>query len=177
MRPQSWTLLKVVAAVVLVGVAAGFAAARFRQFRQTGEEGATVWFYDQSAKRLYEAPRQSIPAQAGVGGRGEGGVRAVVVCFRGEQADPHKRRIAYLETYAPALRELLERAQAARASGHVLGQRIPPRDSAFFQTNDLVKRPEESGWHAASSPEGQKIMAEWRSWRAPGGQTPVVCLP
>jgi CPA1 family monovalent cation:H+ antiporter len=48
--------------------------------------------------------------------------------------------------------------------------------------NDLTqqkgaKGPEETEWHASSSPEGRRVMAEWRSWRGPDGQPPVVCVP
>ena len=104
-------------------------------------------------------------------------MRAVVVAFRSQQSDPSKRRIAHLETYTPEFKDLLERVQAARASGRAFKGRIPARDSEYFQTNSLVKGPEETQWHASSSPEGRRVMAEWRSWRGLDGQPPVVCVP
>jgi hypothetical protein len=104
-------------------------------------------------------------------------VRAVVVAFRAEQSDPRKRRIAYLESCTPELKDLLEKVQAARASGQAFKGRIPARDSDYFQTNSLVKGPAESVWHASNSPEGRRVMTEWRSWRGPDGQPPVVCVP
>ena len=163
--------------MALAAAAVGFVSTRVHGFRRTGEEGATIWFYDQSEKRLYEVPRDTIPPHKGIGGRSGDGVRAVVVAFRAEQSDPRKRRIAYLETYTPALKELLERAGAARAAGRAFKGGVPPRDSSYFQTNCLVKGPEESEWHASSSPEGRRAMTEWRSWRGPDGQPPVVCVP
>jgi len=177
MSPQARTFLKFAAAVVLALVAVAFVSKRVGGCRKTGEDGATVWFYDQSEKRFYEVPRDTIPPHKGIGGRSGDGVRAVVVAFRGEQSDPRKRRIAYLENYTPELKDLLEKVQASRASKQAFKGRIPARDSEYFRTNSLVKRPEESEWHASSSPEGRRVMAEWRSWRGPDGQPPLVCVP
>jgi hypothetical protein len=165
----------VAAALTIVAVA--FVSKRVGGLRKTGEEGATAWFYDQSEKRLYEVSRNTIPPHKGIGGPSGGGVRAVVVAFRAEQSDPRKRRIAYLESCTPELKDLLEKVQAARASGQAFKGRIPARDSDYFQTNSLVKGPAESVWHASNSPEGRRVMTEWRSWRGPDGQPPVVCVP
>ena len=163
-------------AVVAVAAVA-FVSKQVVGFRKTGEEGASVWFYDQSEKQLYEVPRDTIPPDKGIGGPAGDGVRAVVVAFRAEQRDPGKRRIAYLETCTPELKDVLEKVKAARVSGQGFQGRIPTRDSDYFQTNSLVKTVEESGWHWSDSPEGRKVMAEWRSWRGPDGQQPVVCVP
>ena len=54
---------------------------------------------------------------------------------------------------------------------------IPPRDSDYVQTNSLVKGPDEAEWHSSNSLEGRRVMGEWRSWRGPDGQPPVVCVP
>jgi len=177
MSPQARTFLRFAVAVALAVVAMGFVSKRVGGFRRTGEEGATAWFYDQSEQRLYEVPRDTIPPHKGIGGPSGDGVRAVVVAFRAEQDDPRKRRIAYLETCTPELKDLLEEVQAARASGQPLKGRMPLRDSDFFQTNTLVKGLEETEWHASSSPEGRKAMTAWRSWRGPDGQMPIVCVP
>jgi hypothetical protein len=163
--------------VVLALVAVAFVSKQVGGCRKTGEEGATTWFYDQSEKRLYEVPRDTLPPHKGIGGLSGDGVRAVVVAFRAEQSDPRKRRIAYLESYTPELKDLLEKVQAARASGQPFKGHIPTRDSDFFQTNSLVKGPAESVWHASNSPEGRRVMREWRSWRGADGQPPVVCVP
>jgi hypothetical protein len=101
----------------------------------------------------------------------------VVVAFRAEQGDPRKRRIAYLETCTPELKGLLAKLQAACASRQAFKGRIPARNSGYFQTNSLVKGLEETEWHASSSPEGRRAMTEWRSWRGPDGQMPIVCVP
>ena len=177
MSPQGRPFLKFAAAVVLALVAVAFISKQVGGCRKTGEEGATTWFYDQSEKRLYEVPRDTIPPHKGIGGPSGDGVRAVVVAFRVEQNDPRKRRIAYLETYTPEFKDLLDKVQAARASRQAFKGRIPSRDSEYFQTNCLVKGPEESEWHASSTPEGRRVMTEWRSWRGPDGQPPVVCVP
>ena len=177
MNAQGRTLLRFAVAVALAVVAVGFVSKRVGGSRKTGEEGATTWFYDQSEKRLYEVPQDTIPPHKGIGGPSGDGVRAVVVAFRAEQNDPLKRRIAYLETYTPELKDLLEKLQAARASGQPFKGRMSLRDSDFFQTNSLVKGLEETEWHASSSPEGRRIMTAWRSWRGPDGQLPIVCVP
>jgi len=177
MSLQVRTLLKLVSAVALAVVAVAFVSKRVGGFRKTGEEGATTWFYDLSEKRLYEAPRETIPPHEGVGGPSGDGVRAIVVAFRSDQSDPGKRRIAYLETYTPELKALLEKVKAAHAAGQRFRGDLPARDSAYFQTNALVKGSKEAEWHAIGSPEGRRAMTEWRSWRGPDGQPPVVCVP
>ena len=177
MSPQARTFLKFAAAVVLALVAVASVGALVGGCSRNGEEGAKTWFYDQSEKRLYEVPRDTLPPHKGIGGVSGDGVRAIVVAFRAEQSDPRKRRIAYLETYTPELKGLLDQVQAARASGQGFKGRIPARNSDYFQTNCLVKGPEESEWHTSRSPEGRRVMAEWRSWRGPDGQPPVVCVP
>ncbi len=163
--------------MVLALVAVAFVSRRVSGLRETGEEGATIWFYDQSERRLYEVPRDTIPPDKGIGGPGGDGVRAVVVAFRAQQSDPSKRRIAYLETCTPELKDLLEQIRAARASAQAFKGRIPAHDSDYFQTNSLVNGLEETEWHASSSPEGRRAMTAWRSWRGPDGQPPVACLP
>ena len=177
MRPQAQAVLKVVTAIAVAVVALAIVGRRVGGLRQTGEEGAVVWFYDQSEQRLYQVPRDTIPPHVGIGGPKGDGVRAVVVAFRGDQDDPGKRRIAYLETCTPELKGLLERVRQARAAGKVIAGGIPPRDSDYFQTNSLVRSPDEAEWHASSSPEGRAIMSAWRSWRGPAGTPPVVSAP
>lgn len=177
MSPQVKALLKLTSAVVLAVVGIGWVIARVNSVRKTGEENSQVWFYDESEKRIYTAASDILPPHKGIGGRKDDGVRAVVVAFRGEQADVKKRRIAYLETYTPELKALLENVRAARAAGQPFKERIPSRDSDYFQINTLVRSPDEATWHPTSSAEGQKLMTAWRSWRGPDGQPPVVCVP
>jgi hypothetical protein len=177
MSPQARTLVKVATAAALAVAAVAFVSERVEGFRKSGEESAMIWFYDQSEQRLYPVPRDTIPPDKGIGGATGDGVRAVVVAFRAERDDPRKRRIAYLETCTPELKGLLEKVQAARASGRGFKERVPARDSDYFQTNSLVKVPEETEWHPSSSPEGRRAMTAWRSWRGPDGQPPIVCVP
>ena len=177
MSPQAGSFLKVAVAAALAIVAVAFVSKRVGGFRKTGEEGSTIWFYDQSERRLYEVPGDTIPPDKGIGGPGGDGVRAVVVAFRAQQSDPSKRRIAYLETCTPELKDLLEKLRAARASGQAFKARIPAHDSDYFQINSLVKGLEETEWHASSSSEGRRAMTAWRSWRGPDGQPQVACLP
>ncbi len=177
MRPLSKLRLKFALVTVLMVVGVGFALTRFRSFRNAGPENARVWFYDQSEKRLYAAASDVVPPNKGVGGKSDDGVRAVVIAFRGEQADPRKQRIAYLETYTPELKALLEQVRAARASGKPFAGRIPSRDSDYFQANTLVKSTDDDEWHPISSVAGQKILAAWRAWRGTDGQGPIVCAP
>ena len=177
MSPRTRVFLKFGVAAVLAVLAVTFVTQRVGRFRNHGEDGAAVWFYDQSEKRLYEAPRDTIPPAEGIGGPRGDGVRAIVVAFRAEQGDPRKRRIAYLETNTPELKTLLEKIKAARAVGQAFAGPVPARDSDYFLTNSLVKSPAESEWHASNSPEGQQLTTAWRSWRGPDGQPPIVCVP
>lgn len=168
-------MLAVVAVAGIIAIA--LLVTQLIRFGHAGGEQASVWFYDPSTQRLYGAPRDTIPPDRSSGRRGSEGVRAIVVCFRGEQNDPQKRRIAYLETNTPELKNVLERVRAARASGHPSRELVPTRDSDFVRTNTLVKRLADEHWVAASTPEGKQIMSEWRSWRGPAGQAPIISLP
>ncbi len=171
------TVLKLVAALVLTVAVVAFARNRLTVLSRSGEDGATVWFYDQSEKRLYEVSREIVPPDKGIGGATGDGVRAIVVASRSEQGDPHNRRIAYLETCSPELKALMEKVRAAHAAGLPLKEHVPERNSDFFQTNLLVRAVSETEWHPSGSAEGRRIMAEWRSWRDGGGQPLIVCSP
>ena len=135
-----------------------------------GESGARVWFYDQQKKQLYATARDTIPPDGH-------GVRAIVVAFRGEETDPAKRKVAYLETYGQPLKEALERAKAARNSGKVVTEAPLSRESELFRTNNLVRLVDEMEWHMVGSLEGHRVMSQWRKWPVPDGRELVVCLP
>lgn len=164
--------VKLAAAIALALVAAGFAASRLTQFGHTGEEKSAVWFYSQKSGRLYPVSKDTVPPDDK---RDASGVRAVVVCFDGQK--DRTLRVAYLQTCGPALKTALDQVQAARASSRAPSAQPPPRESDFYQTNNLVKRLDDSQWYPADSPEGRKIMGEWRSWRGPEGQASRICLP
>lgn len=177
MNPRFRSLLRLTTAAALTIAAVVFTGRRIGELHKSGEEGATVWFYDLSERRLYEVPRDTIPPHRGIGGPGNDGVRAVIVAFRGEQTDPARRRIAYLETCRAELKELLERIRSAHASARPVPERVPDRASEFFRTNTLVKYPEEAEWHVSSSPQGLEVMNRWRAWKGQDGQPPVICAP
>jgi hypothetical protein len=149
------------------------AVARLKHFHGGGESGARVWFYDQSAKHLYAAPRDLIPPD----GSDDTRVRAVVIGFQGMGNEPSQLKIAYLEKYKPELKALLDRAQAAHAAKRLFTEDIPSQSSAYFQDNTLVKRPGEESWHPIGSEEARQIIAEWRDWLGPAGQSPIISVP
>jgi len=159
--------------IVLTALAVVFAVAKARHFRSDGEAGAKVWFYDQSAQRLYPAPRDLIPPD----GNDDARVRALVIGFQGMGNNLSQLKIAYLEKYSPEFKALLERAQAAHAAKQPFRETIPSHDSAYFQDNTMVKRPGEASWRTVGTEEAREMMAEWREWRGPAGQPPIISVP
>jgi hypothetical protein len=157
------------AVVVLTALAVVFAVAKVMHFRADGETGARVWFYDQSAQRLYPAPRDLIPPD----GHDDTRVRAIVIGFQGMGNNVSQLKIAYLEKYTPDFKALLERAQAAHAAKQPFRENVPGRN----RDNTMVKRPGEDSWHPLGSEEAIKMMAEWRTWRGPAGQAPMISVP
>lgn len=178
MNPQIRTALKWSASILLATLAIGFVVRRGASFWHSGESGALVWFYDESEKQLYAAPVDIPPPHKGVGGSKNDGVRAFVVQLgSGDAKDPRTRRIAYLQTYTPELKSLLDNVQAAHASGKPFTGKIPARDSDFFQTNTLVRREQDANWHPSNTPEAKRITTEWRSWRGSNGEPPQPSTP
>jgi hypothetical protein len=170
-RVKTFVVTGAVAALTVLAV--GFALAKVSHFRNDGEAGAKVWFYDQSAQRLYPAPRDLIPPD----GNDDKRVRAVAIGFQGLGNDVSQLKIAYLEKYSPEFRALLERAQAAHAARRPFEETIPGQNSDYSRENTMVKRPGEDSWHTLASEEGREIMAEWREWRGPAGQSPIISVP
>jgi hypothetical protein len=158
---------------VLAALAVVFAAGKARHFRGDGEAGARVWFYDQSANRLYPAPRDLIPPD----GDNDTRVRAMVIGFQGLGNNVSQLKIAYLEKYSPDLKALLERSVAAHAAKQPFTEKIPSRDSDYFQNNFLVKRPGEASWHTTDTEEARRLMADWREWHGPAGERPIISVP
>jgi len=158
---------------VLAASAIALGVSRVMHYRAGGEAGAKVWFYDQNAKRLYPAPRDLIPPD----GHGDVKVRAMVIGFQGLGNNVSQLKIAYLEKYSPELKALLERSVAAHAARDLFKEIIPSRGSAYFQDNFLAKRPGDSAWYAAGTEEARRLMAEWRDWRGPSGQAPIISVP
>jgi hypothetical protein len=160
-------------AAALTALAVVFAVAKLQHFRSDGEAGARVWFYDQSANRLYPAPRDLIPPD----GNDDIRVRALVIGFQGLGNDVSQLKIACLEKYTPKLKALLERATAAHEAKLPFTERIPSQNSAEFRDNMMVKRVGESAWHNAGTEEARQIMTGWRDWRGPAGQPPIISVP
>lgn len=160
-----------------LAAAVGFGVSRSSALWRNGEQHAKGWFYDLSEKMLYAGPISDVPPQKGVGGKSGDGVRAVVVGFGGTPSRPGESRIAYLETYTPELKKSLEEVQTARAAGKPFAGKLPAADSDFFQTNTLVKRVDDANWQPLNTSEGAKITGEWRAWRGPQGETPMVSVP
>jgi hypothetical protein len=157
----------------LAALAVLFAVVKMKHFRGEGGAGTRVWFYDQSAKRLYPAARSLVPPD----GTSEARVRAVVIGFQGVGNEVSQLKIAYLEKYSPEFKALLERAEAAHAAQRPFGEKIPSQNSDYFKDNTFVKRPDEASWHTIGNAEARQIMAEWRQWRGPAGQAPIISLP
>jgi hypothetical protein len=173
LKQQVKTVLITGSLTVLIALAVIFAVAKVRHFRGDGEAGARVWFYDQSANRLYPAPRDLIPPD----GDNDARVRAMVIGFQGLGNNVSQLKIAYLEKYSPEFKALLERAQAAHAAKLPFRENVPSQNSAYFQDNTLVKRPGEASWHTTGTGEARQIMLEWREWRGPAGQPPIISVP
>lgn len=159
------------AAAVVLGVT------RYKSAFAKGEEGVRVFFYDQSENRLYAAPRGTLPPDAGIGGETGDGVRAVVVAPAGAVDDTAKQRIAYLETYTPALHEKLAAVQAAKTAGQGAGFKGPSGDDPFVLKNTLVRRESETAWHDMTTPEAHEIIQQWTTWIDEAGKPLVAVTP
>jgi hypothetical protein len=175
MSDKAKSILKLGGALLLVSVVLFFVFRNARSLWQGGEEGARVWFYDLHAKKLYAATAATIPPDKGLGGKPGDGVRAIVVTFGGKTDDEKNRRIAYLTTYRPELKTVMDRVLASRAAGKPM--QAPSPESDFYLTNTLVKRVEDANWVALNSEEAASITSEWREWRGPKGQPPAVSTP
>jgi hypothetical protein len=172
LKQQIKTTLASGITAVVAAVAVMWAVDNVKHFNR-GEAEAKVWFYDQNAKRLYPAPRDLIPPDGNSGFR----VRAMVIGFRGMGNDVSQLKIAYLEKYSPEFKALLEEAAAAHTAKQPFTKQIPSANSDYFRENTFVKRPDESEWHSVGTDEGRQIMADWREWSGPAGQSTFISVP
>ena len=157
-------ITKILLAIVLLS-GAGFVFYRF--FRNDSGISEQTFFYDLSEKKLFAASREALPPIRGLAGTVEDAVRAVVICTSGNPDDPANRSIAYLEKYAPELKQNLEQVRVGKAE---------PMKSRIRNGYRFVARAGVDKWYAANSPEGEKIMNGWNIAGA-DGKYPVVCTP
>jgi len=127
---------KVVLAVILLSGAAVLLAQFLKRDNGVSE---STFFYDLSQKKLFAAPRETIPPMRGLDNAEEDAVRAVVVAVNGNPKDKTNRKIAYLEKYAPELKEHLAKVRDGKAEPLPRGS----RDSYRF-----VKRLDDVEWRA-----------------------------
>lgn len=152
------------AAAALIGLAGGLF---WRFLQENAGDSEKAYFYDLSEKKLFVADRSAIPPIRGINDAQADGVRAVVVATNGRAEDKAGRRIAYLETNSPELKQDLETARA--------NSTVPAIARGAAQQFRLVKRPDDRDWVSLATPEGEQIVSEWTTWG--GDQPPVVCNP
>lgn len=158
------TLAKLALAVVLLaGAAYGF----YRHLNRPTGVSELTFFYDLSEQKLFTASREALPPIRGLNDATEDAVRAVVICPADVPDTPENRKIAYLEKYAPELKASLEQVREGKAE---------PLPSKVRNGYRFVKRPEDTQWHAANSPDGEKILNSWNIAGA-DGKSPTVCVP
>ncbi len=154
---------KIAVILALLGLA-GWQTLRFvRASRGVSDK---MFFYDESAKKLFKADIQSIPPIKGVDDDREDAVRAIVVSLSGKPKDESTWKIAYLETCAPELKKSLEEA---RNKGT-----MPTINRSQGAAMRLVRRENDKQWYPANSPQGVQIMQEWLT---AGGTNPEVVVP
>jgi hypothetical protein len=152
-----------VSLLLLAGAGFGF----YRYFNRDTGVSEQEFFYDLSEKKLFAAPRESLPPIRGLNDAEEDAVRAVVIAPASDPDNPAKRQIAYLEKYAPELKKSLEEVRAGKA------EPLPSRVRNGYR---FVRRGDGGSWHAVNTPEGEKILNDWNV-PGPDGKPPVVCVP
>jgi hypothetical protein len=170
-------IIKVIAACGLLLIAVTMAVPRIQHLTATGEEDLKLWYYDQSKQALYTVPRETIPPHKGIGGEKNDGVKAVVVANPGKCDDRTQQHIAYLETYTPEHKRLVEGIRAAREAGRAYDQPVPEVESGFYEKNTLVRHVSDPTWYDLTTTQGKRIIMQWRSEREPDGRSLEVCTP
>lgn len=153
-----------------VGAVLLLAGAGYLVFRQLGAPapGERVFFYDESARKIFTAPRTALPPIRGVDGPDEDAYRAMVISTNGKPSDRSSWHVAYLEKYSP---ELKQKMAAAQTSGAALAM-----GRMESQANRFVKRVGDPAWFAMTTDAGDAIVSGWAK-PGPDGITPVVCSP
>lgn len=161
---KSGFFIKLVLALLLLGGAGYLGSRHFMR-----DDGVTeqTFFYDLSEKKLFAAPLETLPPIKGLNDSQEDAVRAIVITTSTDLRDESAQRIAYLEKYAPELKQHL---------GDVRDGKVEPMSSKARNALRFVKRPADPDWHPVSSPEGSRILSEWNV-PGPDGRSPAVCVP
>lgn len=160
---QANTIKLLLAGLLFAGAGYGF----YRSSRNDSGISELTYFYDLSEQKLFAASREALPPIRGLNDTAEDAVRAVVIRATDSPDDPAHRSIAYLEKYAPELKHSLDQVRAGKAE---------PLPSKVRNGYRFVKRPADEKWHAANSPEGEKILNGWNV-AGPDGKYPIVCSP
>lgn len=156
--------IKLIAALLLLaGAGFGF----YRHFSRDSGVSEQEFFYDLSEKKLFPAPRESLPPIRGLNDAEADAVRAVVIAPASDPDNAASRLIAYLEKYAPELKQSLEDVRAGKA------EPLPAKVRNGYR---FVRRGDGETWHAVNTPEGAKILNDWNI-PGPDGKPPVVCTP
>jgi hypothetical protein len=163
-------VLMLVFSVALL-IVAGFRFVLF--FREGGSADGRAYFYDTSERKLFVASRTLVPPIRGINDDELDGMRAIVVSTSGNPEDQASRKVAYLEKYAPELKQQIEAMQSGQESAGGPAGRIS-RGAA--QSFTFVRRLNEETWYPVNSQEAEKIMTEWQV-PGPDGKTPVACAP
>lgn len=124
-----------------------------------------AYFYDLSEQKLFVAPRTNVPPIRGINNSDEDGMRAIVVSSNGNPKDKKSLKVAYLEKYAPELKQQFAAMQTGITSAPTAGGRIGRGQAQAFI---FVRRVSEPTWHPVNTSEGEKIMTEWQV-PGPGG--------
>ena len=162
-------MMLALAIVLLAG-----AAFRFSMFLgQRNPSGENAYFYDLSERKLFVAPRTLVPPIRGINNDEPDGMRAIVISTSGDSKDKASQKIAYLEKYAPELKQQFEAMQSDQESRVPSGSRISRGTAQSFI---FVRRLNEETWYPVNTMEGEKIMTEWQV-PGPDGKTPVVSVP
>ncbi len=92
---------------------------------QTVDSTEKVYFYDLGQQQLFGAARSSVPPIAGLDGRVDGAVRAIVITPTGNPREKKQVSIAYLEKYTPEMKALFESLRQTEAAGKSTAGMIP----------------------------------------------------
>lgn len=159
--------IKIFAIVLLVG----FAIWKFTQnSKQVIDSDPKIYFFDESAGKLFKGPQSSIPPIRGIDGDQLDGVRAVVIQSNQEGVS---QQIAYLEKFSPQLKKDIEMSRKAEESGGFYERVIGRSES---KAHILVRKPNSDKWYPMSSNEGNSISSYWQI-EDKDGNMPVIVNP